>query len=167
MTKRYLIGCLMLMTVSVKAQFNSASIDPYLDIRSFMSLKIEVSNKTLDYAFASEKDFSDGILKNNVMTAYIKSNQNWRLSISAETAYFTNTSTGTTSNLPCSILSIRKENKVGFTTISVTPAEITNGPRGSDTPPNNRFSLDLNANPGLGHDGGSYVIGIIFTLTPD
>lgn len=157
----------MLLTFSVKAQFNTASIDPYLDIRSFMSLRIEVSNKTLDYAFSTDKEFSDGILKNSVMTAFIKSNQNWRLSVSAETPFFTNTTTGTISNLPCGILSIRKENKTGFNTISITPTEITNGPRGSDKPPLNRFNLDLNANPGLGHDGGSYVIGVIFTLSPD
>lgn len=166
-TKTYKLILLFLLPIETLGQIGNGGIHPYLDIRSFMSLKVDVGKPGLDYTFDSDKTYNSGIVNSKAFDVKIKSNQNWRLTVSSQTAFFSNVSSGSFSNVPSKVLSIKADKSNTFLPVQLNPVEIANGKRGSDNKSGNSFDLDLKADPGLNYDGGIYALTIVFSLSPD
>jgi hypothetical protein len=69
--------------------------------------------------------------------------------------------------MPATILSIRKAGTGSYQTISsASNVTLNTGSRtGSSSPYTSAFDVDLIANPGFNFNGGTYSIGLIYTLT--
>lgn len=143
-------------------------INPSLDIRSIINFKVVVvNNNNLNFSFRSMDDYQNGITKPSAFEVTIKSNQNWRLTVSSSDQYLIPTSNGAANNIPSSVFGLKKVNVSSFTSLSTTQKEIANGSRGGPNKTGNRFNLDLLCNPGLSYNGMGYMCEVVFTITSD
>lgn len=163
----YIILLLFPALAHSQQQIGSASIFPFLDIRSIIIFDVSVTGKGLEYDFKSSDQLSSGLVGNNIFRARVKSNQNWIMSVHADSPTFLNTMNNRPSGMPCNIIGIRAENKANFVTIGVDPVGIASGYRGNDKRNGNTFSMDMEVTPGDFSEAGRYYLNLIFTITPD
>lgn len=165
--KSYLTLCFFLVYGGVKAQVLSTQVlQARIDIRSVMYLTVTTTGQNLDYNFYTSNDYLNGIAKTGVFLVKIKSNQNWRLGVSASRPFF-NFNGSTSFVIPASALHLKHSNSVQYATLSTNVIELANGHRGSESRPGNTFLLDMKAMPSGAAVGGLYDLDIVFTLSPD
>ena len=166
-TKVHLTLFVLFFCTVVKAQVISTQVlQARIDIRSVMYLSVTTFGQNLDYNFYTSDDYLNGITKAGVFLVKIKSNQNWRLGVSASRPYF-NFNGSTSFVMPASVLQLKHSNATQFAILGVNVVELANGHRGSELRPGNTFLLDMKALPSGPAQGGLYDIDIVFTLSPD
>ncbi|SOE20475.1 hypothetical protein SAMN06298216_0965 [Spirosomataceae bacterium TFI 002] len=146
----------------------TSSINPSLDIRTIINLKVLVINSVnLNFSFRNIDDYENGITKTGAFEVTVKSNQNWRLTIASSDPFLIPTSPGGTSDIPSGVFGLKKTSSSNFTTLSTTQKEVANGSRGGPNKSGNKFNLDLLCNPGYLYNGQAYMCEVIFTITAD
>ena len=87
----------------------TSSINPSLDIRSIINLKVLVVNSAnLNFSFHNIDDYENGITKTDAFEVTVKSNQNWRLTIASSDPFLIPTSPGGTSDIPSGVFGLKK-----------------------------------------------------------
>lgn len=115
--------------------------------------------------FTSLDDYANGRALVNYATCTLKSNLLWLVNVKANATYFTASGGGST-NMPANIISIRKSGTSTYYPLSaVTAVNLATGSRTGGSPFYTTFNVDLKANPGYDYNGGTYSIGLIYTLT--
>jgi len=110
-------------------------------------------------------DYLNGQTTSNYATFAIKSNIPWLLEFAANAATFTATGGGASTNMPCSVASIRVTGTSAFKILSTSTQTLNTGNRGPTSTSGNTFNIDVNYNPGLNYNGGTYSLSIMYTLT--
>ena len=128
-------------------------------------MSITITNLSGTVTFADANDYSSGQSINDYASIAIKSNVNWAVSFSAQSAYFTPMSSGASYNMPSSILSLRRDGTSTFNTLTTSSKSLKTGNRGDASKYGNTFKVDMKFDPGFGYAGGVYNIGILYTLT--
>ncbi len=115
--------------------------------------------------FNTSQELNDGIILSNRFTVRINTNQNWVLNASSLTSNFLSIGPNSPTQMPASVLSIKKNSDETFIPFSLNPSPVATGSRGTRYASGNDFKLDLKASPGLDYDGGSFALVLVFTLT--
>lgn len=154
---------LSLVITSSKAQYSfTSSVSGSIYFSSVQSLTL--TGGTGIPTLSSSSDFMNGIEMTNYLTATIKSNVPWTLSVQSTNSFFTPMNGGST-NMPASVLGIKTTNDNNYTSLSTNSVTLKTGNKGSGTTPGNSFSLDLKFNPGFSYQGGIYTLGLMYTLS--
>jgi hypothetical protein len=162
---RHLCAILLFSCLSIYAKSQSFSQNTTGKITIASVMNISVSTGTA-FSFSTIDNYLNGVTKTNFSTVTVKSNNLWLVNVQANAVYFTAGGGGST-DMPASILSIRKAGTGSYQPISSTAnVTLNTGSRtGSSAPYTNTFDVDLIANPGFNFNGGTYSIGLIYTLT--
>ena len=128
-------------------------------------MSITITNLSGTVTFADANDYSSGQSISDYAQIAIKSNVNWSVSFSAQSANFTPMSSGASNNMPSSILSLRRDGMSTFNTLTTSSKSLKTGNRGNASKSGNTFNVDMKFDPGFGYAGGVYNIGILYTLT--
>lgn len=115
-------------------------------------------------SFDSPNDYFNGVVANKYANIQIKSNANWLLSFSAQSTYFTALSKGASTDMPSTVMGVRKNGHSTFKTLTTQSQQLESGSRGSKGSKHD-FDIDVNFSPGFRYSGGLYSIGIVYTLT--
>ena len=133
-------------------------------LSSYMSLDV-TTNGYIDFKFNNNQELLDGISLSNKFNVNVVSNKNWILNVSTLTSNFLAIGPDANSQMPPSILSIKKSTLSTFIPLSNNPKMIVTGFRGNQTSTNNNFKLDIKATPGYTFNGGAYAIVLLFTIS--
>jgi len=153
------------LSASVYAQPKSFNGSASGTIGVFSVMSLNFTNLTGVVSFNTPDDYFSGITINNAATIAVKSNVNWQLSVSAQSAFFMPMSQGASSDMPSSVLGIRRNGTTTFLQMNTGSQTLKTGNKGAATATGNTFDIDTRINPGFGYSGGSYNIGVLFTLS--
>lgn len=159
------ITILCFLSASVYAQPKSFNGSASGTIGVFSVMSLNFTNLTGVVSFNTPDDYFSGITINNAATIAVKSNVNWQLSVSAQSAFFMPMSQGASSDMPASVLGIRRNGTTTFLQMNTGSQTLKTGNKGAATATGNTFDIDTRINPGFGYSGGSYNIGVLFTLS--
>lgn len=163
MKKLFLIIFVSLMGWKAKAQSFNSSTSGNFDIYSVLSLTF--TNLTGVVSFNTPNDYFNGITVNNSATIAVKSNVSWQVSVATQSSTFTPMSMGASTDMPSSILAIRRNGNTTFTPMTTDSQTLKTGNRGPATTSGNTFDIDTRIDPGFSYSGGNYNIGVVYTLT--
>ena len=124
---------------------------------------LSVTNSSTS-ATLSNAQYSSGYTASNFNTISIKSNNNWALSVSSSTPFFSASGTYSSSNMPASVIGVAKSGQSSFVQLSSTAQQLASGNRGNTTASGNSFNMDFKANPGYNYGPGIYSLTIVYTL---
>jgi hypothetical protein len=116
-------------------------------------------------SFDDENDYNNGITQATYANAYVKANLPWIITVKAQNATFTPMTTGASSTMPCSVITLKKSTNTPWLTLSTTAQTLTTGPLGPNTVSGNTFAVSMKFNPGWSYAGGLYRINVIFTAS--
>ncbi len=163
---RLLLSAILLflscVAIAQPKSFNGSSSGT---IRVYSVLSINFTNLTGVISFNTPNDYFNGITVNNAATIAVKSNVNWQVSVASQSSTFTPMSMGASTDMPASILAIRRNGYTGFTPLSVNSQTLKTGNRGPANTSGNTFDIDTRLDPGFSYSGGNYILGVVFTLT--
>ncbi len=159
------IAILCFLSASVYAQPKSFNGNASGTISVFSVMSLNFTNLTGVVSFNTPDDYFSGITLNNAATIAVKSNVNWQLSVSAQSAFFMPMSQGASSDMPSTVLGIRRNGNTTFLQMNTSSQTLKTGNKGAATATGNTFDIDTRINPGFGYSGGSYNIGVLFTLS--
>ena len=163
---KYILILLAAVFISVSGygQYTfSGSTSGSITVSTVMAMSF--TNNTGTVSFSSASNYQNGQTISNYASLAIKSNIPWKLTYAAQAALFTATGGGASTNMPCGIVSLKQSTGSTFTAISTTSTTLVNGNAGNAAATGNSFNIDMNINPGFTYKGGTYSLGIIFTLT--
>lgn len=146
-----------------EAQSFNSSTSGNFDIYSVLSLTF--TNLTGVVSFNTPNDYFNGITVNNSATIAVKSNVSWQVSVATQSSTFTPMSMGASTDMPSSILAIRRNGNTTFTPMTTNSQTLKTGNRGLATTSGNTFDIDTRIDPGFSYSGGNYNIGVVYTLT--
>jgi hypothetical protein len=153
----------LVSSIYAKGQSFTGSVSGTATIYSV--LNISITNLSGVVSFNTPSDYFSGIIVNNSATLAIKSNVSWQVGISSQSAYFQAMTQGASTTMPASILGIRRNGTTNFLQMSTSSQTLKTGNKGNTSTSGNTFDIDTEIDPGFGYSGGSYNIGIVFTLT--
>lgn len=156
-----LIG-LLLAGLTGKGQNYTGSVQGNFIVYSMQSITVTALGGVI--TFSSPNDYLNGVIANKYAHIKVKSNTNWLVSFAAQSTYFTGLSRNSSTDMPATVLSIRKNGHTNFKTLSTQGQKLESGGKGSDGDKHD-FDIDVNFNPGFSYSGGLYSIGIVYTLT--
>ncbi len=152
------------MGVRGVAQYSfSQNVSGSINVFTIQSLTL--SGGTVTPSFTTMEHYFSGVVLQNYITVSVRSNGPWTVSVQAQNQYFTPMSQGGSTNMPAGVLSLRRENQVNFTPVSVAGHTLKSGGKGGATAPGNTFTIDMKFNPGFGYKGGIYTLGLMYTLS--
>lgn len=158
-----LIFILMLhYSLEGRAQSYSGQVSGNFIVYSIQSITITPLGGVI--GLNTPNDFVNGVVANHYANVKIKSNANWIVSFSAQSTYFTGLSKMTSTDMPASVMGIRKNGAGSFSALSTQAKKLSEGNRGSSGN-NFDFDIDVSFNPGFNYNGGVYTIGVVYTLT--
>ncbi len=128
-------------------------------------MDITVTNLSGVVSFTTFNDYQNGQTINNAANVEVRANVNWTLGISAQSANFTAMSGGASTDMPCSVLGIRRNGTTTFLTMSTASQTLKTGTKGGATTSGNDFDVDTRITPGFTYNGGTYSIGVLYTLS--
>lgn len=114
-------------------------------------------------SFTTESHYDNGITNTSYASIWVKANLPWVISVKAQTANFTPMSTGAASNMPCSVLKLKKSTAANYITLTTSAQTLTNGPLGNNLVSGNTFNVAMQFTPGWGYPGGQYRMNVIYT----
>ncbi|OSZ78725.1 hypothetical protein CAP35_10900 [Chitinophagaceae bacterium IBVUCB1] len=155
--------CLFSQAAFAQAKSFNGTASGTISVFSVMSLNF--TNLTGVISFNTPDDYFSGITMNNAATISVKSNVNWQLSVSAQSAFFMPMSQGASTDMPASVLGIRRNGTTTYMQMNTASQTLKTGNKGAATATGNTFDIDTRINPGFGYSGGSYNIGVLFTLS--
>jgi hypothetical protein len=164
MKKLFIILSLCLLSVYSRAQFGfTASTTGTIVIGASLSMNYTNYVGTLSVSNASQ--YENGITTNNCAKFEISTNVPWVLKIAANSALFTATGGGASTDMPASIAGIRVNGTSSFLTLSTSQQTLSSGNAGPASATGNTFNTDISINPGFSYSGGNYSLGLVYTLT--
>lgn len=116
-------------------------------------------------SFSSEADYNNGITNNNFASIWVKANLPWIITVKAQNATFTPMTTGASTNMPCSVITLKKSTNTPWLTLSTGVQTLATGPLGPNTVSGNTFNVSMKFNPGWSYAGGLYRINVIYTAS--
>jgi hypothetical protein len=116
-------------------------------------------------SFDDENDYNNGITVNTYANAWVKANLPWIVTVKAQNATFTPMTTGASSTMPCSVITLKKSTNSTWLTLSTTAQTLTTGPLGPNTVSGNTWDVSMRFNPGWTYPGGLYRLNVIFTAS--
>jgi len=116
-------------------------------------------------SFSSLDNYANGVAVDDYLSVGIKSNVSWTLSAMAQNAFFTPMSQSGSTNMPCSVLSVKQAAASNYITLSTTAQTLKTGSKGNLSTAGNSFTIDIRYNPGFSYKGGIYTLGIVYTLS--
>lgn len=160
---RYLVS-IMLLFVSATSfgQGMSSSAQGNIKVYSIQSITVDRLQGAI--SFNSPNDYFNGVTVESYANIKVKSNENWLLYFSAQSAYFTPLSSNASKDMPSSVLGIKVSNKRSYTPLTTGGDKLQQGNRGSNGSKHD-FDIDVHLDPGFAYNGGLYNIGVVFTLT--
>lgn len=162
--KSALFILLLLVSARVAAQYSfSASVSGSATVYAIQSLTI--TGGSVIPNFTSLDDYLNGVIAEDYLSIGVKSNKSWTLTINAQNAFFSPMSSGGSTNMPCSVLSIKTNTMGNYITISTTAQTLKTGNKGNHTATGNSFDVDVKYNPGFSYKGGIYTLGLVYTLS--
>ncbi|MBS1781749.1 MAG: hypothetical protein JSS78_01655 [Bacteroidetes bacterium] len=146
------------------AQYSySASISGSVSVFAIQSLTF--TGGSVIPSFNSLEDYINGVVANNYVSVGVRSNVSWTLSVQAESAFFTPSSQSGSTNMPCSVLSVKQSESNNYIPLSTNSQTIKTGNKGGLSKVGNSFGIDIRYNPGFMYKGDIYNLGLIYTLT--
>lgn len=161
---RYLLYILVLI-FSVQGSFAQSFHDAAIVGAKIDSMYMITVSTPSEITFTGANDFMNGKTIPNFSTISVKCNFNWQLSVRSSTANFTATGGGASTNIPCSILRLKKSTSASYITLSTTGQLLANGVKGPSSASGNSFVIEAFADPGFTYNGGTYSIVLTYTLT--
>lgn len=158
----WLVIGLLLAGLTGKAQNYTGSVQGNFIVYSMQSITVTALGGVI--TFSSPNDYLNGVIANKYANVKVKSNNNWIVSFAAQSTYFTGLSRNSSTDMPATVLSIRKNGHTNFKTLSTQAQKLESGGKGSNGDKHD-FDIDVNFNPGFNYSGGLYSIGIVYTLT--
>ena len=162
---RHLIIIFALLVISAtraQAQGLTGSVQGNFIVYSTQSITVTAMGGVI--SFASPNDYFNGVVSNRYANLKIKSNTSWLVSFSSQSTYFTALSKGASTDMPSTVMGIRKNGHTTFKTLTTQSQRLESGSRGSNGSKHD-FDIDVDFNPGFRYSGGLYSIGIVYTLT--
>lgn len=153
---------LVITTTGTWAQGLTGSVQGNFIVYSTQSITVTALGGVI--SFDSPNDYFNGVVANKYANLKIKSNTNWLVSFSAQSTYFTALSKGASTDMPSTVMGIRKNGHSTFKSLMTQSQRLESGSRGSDGTKHD-FDIDVEFNPGFRYSGGLYSIGIVYTLT--
>lgn len=143
------------------ASFSQTSVSGNIIIPALQSMEVNIVNSK-PIKFTSEIDFTSGKEFKHFYKLTVKSNTPWSITYNAAAPAFTGLSNNAADDLPSEIIFIKNSNNTIY-------SPLTNAPQALITSSNekiiNEYYFDVKINPSWKYGGGSYNLGIIFTLT--
>lgn len=161
---RYIITISLLLiscTLAV-AQGKSGNMTGTVQVYSIQSLEINKLSGVI--SLSAPNDFFNGITVPNYANIKVKSNENWVLSYASMSTYFSPLSQNASTDMPCSVLSIKVNGHKNFKELKTSSTKLRQGNRGSKGSKND-FNIDVHLDPGFEYNGGMYSISVRYTLT--
>ena len=84
-------------------------------------------------SFTTEADYNNGVTNTSFASAYVKANLPWLINVKAQNSTWTPLTTGASTNMPCSVLKVKKSTASSYITLSTTDQTFTTGPLGPNT----------------------------------
>ncbi len=153
---------LVFFATGAKAQGLTGSVQGNFIVYSTQSITVTAMGGVI--SFASPNDYLNGVVSNRYANLKIKSNTSWLVSFSAQSTYFTALSKGASTDMPSTVMGIRKNGHTTFKTLTTQSQRLESGSRGSSGSKHD-FDIDVDFSPGFRYSGGLYSIGIVYTLT--
>lgn len=153
----FLFSCI----VNTRAQ-NNGSVSGNFIVYSIQSITVTSLSGVI--TFATPNDYFNGVISNHNANIKVKSNNNWILSYSAQSTYFTALSKWASTDMPASVMGVRKNGQSNFMQLSTQSQKLASGNKGSGSNSHD-FDVDISFNPGFKYSGGLYSIGIVYTLS--
>lgn len=160
---RYLL-CIVFLLAGIhgRSQSYTGSVQGNFIVYSMQSITVTALGGVI--SFDSPNDYLNGVTANKYANIKIKSNASWIVSFAAQSTYFTALSRNASTDMPATVLGIRKNGHNSFKSLSTQSQRLESGGKGSSGNKHD-FDIDVNFNPGFGYSGGVYSIGIVYTLT--
>jgi hypothetical protein len=135
-----------------------------ITVSNVLSLTL-TPNSPASYSFSTISQIQNGLTISNINTFQIRSNKLWNLSVKSFTPVFSNSGTGSTPNVPSSVLQAIIASPATTVNISSSDQLLKSGPIGNISVSGNTFNMSLKATPGFTTGPGSYTISLVYTLT--
>jgi hypothetical protein len=130
-------------------------------IPALQSLEVSIANNK-PIQFTSENDFTSGKEFKDFYKLTVKSNTAWSISYNATAPSFTGLTNNAADNLPAEIIFIKNSSNTIYNPLTNAPQALITSSNEKIT---NEYYFDVKINPSWKYSGGSYNLGIIFTLT--
>ena len=154
----------MFLSAAGKAQFShSGTASGNITVFSVQSLTL--TGSTIIPSFESFSHYTNGITMSQYVEIQVRSNVNWTISVQAQNAYFSPLSQGASTNMPSTVLSMKRSDVSSYTPVSPSGHTLKNGGKGGAGKPGNTFTVDVRFHPGFGFKGGIYTLGLLYTLS--
>lgn len=160
--RNWLTIALLLAGLTGKAQNYTGSVQGNFIVYSMQSITVTALGGVI--TLSSPNDYLNGVIANKYANVKVKSNNNWLVSFAAQSTYFTGLSRNASTDMPATVLGVRKNGHTNFKTLSTQAQKLESGGKGSSGNKHD-FDIDVNFNPGFNYSGGLYSIGIVYTLT--
>jgi len=163
---KYLIFLLFVLFSStpISAQYSfSGTVNGTINVTSIQSMSITGGTSLPN--FVTLDDYFNGVEMSNYVTIMIKSNISWLLGVQAQNDFFTPMSQGGSTNMPSTVLGLKTNSQINFTSVTTNSFTVKTGNKGNSTNTGNTFNLDMKFNPGFNYKGGIYAISLMYTLT--
>jgi len=162
--KLFVILSFLLLSLTAKAQYGyTSTVSGNINVYAIQSLTITGGSSIP--SFTTLNDYVSGVTVDDYISIGVKSNVSWTLSVMAQSAYFAPMSLGGSTDMPCSVVSLKSATAVNYMTLSTNAQTLKTGSKGGLTWPGNSFNVDMKYNPGFSFKGGIYTLGIVYTLT--
>jgi len=156
---------LLLIPAGLKAQYYSFYTSTSGNINISSIYVVTLTGGTAIPSFSDADDYASGVTYSNYLNVAIKSNVSWTLSAKAQSTYFTPQSSGGSTNMPASVLSMKASTSSSYFNMSTTSQTVKSGSRGTSSTSGNSFKIDIKYTPGFTYKGGIYTIGVLYTLS--
>jgi len=113
--------------------------------------------------FDTESEYNNGVTNTSYASIWVKANLPWIISVKAQTANFTPLTTGAASNMPCSVIKLKKSTNSTYLTLTTSNQTLTNGPLGNNLVSGNTFNVAMQFTPGWTYPGGTYRMNVVYT----
>ena len=133
-----------------------------VSVQSVMALNIIPGNYVINY---NTIDQIENGITTTLNTIQVKSNNLWRLTVAANSPFFTASGRDATSNMSVTILEFGIQGQSGTIRLNTTNQTLASGGRGNFTKPGNSFTLTLKTGSAFDYGPGSYSISVTYTLT--
>ena len=164
MRKLFFIMILCLSSVCGFAQYTfSGSSSGSITVGTVLNMSF--TNNAGTVSFSSASQYQNGQTISICASIAVKSNIPWLISFASNSASFTATGGGASTNMPASVVGLRVSSASSFTSLSTVNHTLATGNAGNTSASGNSFNLDLNLNPGFSYKGGTYSLSIVYTLT--
>ena len=116
-------------------------------------------------SFTTASHYDNGITNTSYAGIWVKANLPWVISVRAQNANFTPMTTGASSNMPASVISLKKSTNANYLTLSTTAQTLATGQLGPNTVSGNTFNVAMRFDPGWSFAGGLYRMNVIYTAS--